>query len=140
MKKLILVVFITFTFSVPCIAEGIKPNGLFGLHGTLWALPMPQRAHILHEAIHFAFYDGTLYTVADSECVFLPSSSYTDFLFFSVFQVEYEDTVANGLLSSLLGIGCVTGYLTGERLQLLLKKESDGWMPPEDCEVLESSK
>ena len=128
MKKLILVVFITLTFSIPCMAQGIEPDGLFGLNGTVWDPQMEI------ESPNFGFYAGEAYAVGfEGECGHgFPSSSYTDFLFFSVFQISWGDGVMewNGLLSSLLGIGVATYHDTGETF--MLKKVSDGFVA-EDC-------
>ena len=102
MKKIILVVFITLTFSVPCIAEGMEPNGLFGLHGTLWEY------QIEIEVPNAGFYAGKVYVVSDSDCVMFSSSSYVDFFFFSVFQASIDFFAMNGTLSCKIednGIG-----------------------------------
>ncbi len=131
MKKTILVVFITLTFSVPCIAEGMEPNGLFGLHGTLWEY------QIEIEVPNAGFYAGKVYVVSDSDCVMFSSSSYADFFFFSVFQASIEFFTMNGLLSSFLGIGMMKETLLGEKVTSgIVKKVSDSWTPPEDCIVI----
>ena len=122
MKKLILVVFITLTFSAPCMA------GVFGLHGTVWD---PQTEI---ESPNVGFYAGEAYSVGHDGCVGhdLPSSSYIDLLFFSVIHISYNDHVlGHGLLSSLLGLGVATDRETGERY--ILKKVLDGWTPSEGC-------
>jgi len=128
MKNLILVVCITLTFSVPCMAQGIAPSGHIGLHGTVWE---PQ-AEI--ESPNLGFYAGEAYSVGYEGCVGhdLPSSSYIDLLFFSVIQLSFNDyVIADGLLSPLLGIGVMTDHETGERY--IVKKVIDGWTPSEAC-------
>jgi len=136
MKNLIVVVFIITAFSVPCMAEGIEPNGLFGLHGSLWTLWETEPGEW---GFYFGFYDGKTYlTVTDYGCGTGPSNNYVNLLFFSVFHFTDDYRNIYGFLFPLLGIG-VAGAMggddsTGEPIIVrgVLKKVSDKWYP-EDC-------
>lgn len=99
MKELTLVVLITLAFSVSCMAEGIEPNGLFGLSGAVWE---PQTEE---EGPNMGFYEGKAYSVtSDGICVHnMPGSYYIDLLFFSVIHIAFDNLVfGDGILSSLL--------------------------------------
>jgi hypothetical protein len=84
MKKTVLVVLMSLMFATPCLAENVKPDGLFSIEGTLWAIEG-------EDGESFGFYEGNVHiSIEMNLCIEIMSSSYHDYLIFSLFSYKVD--------------------------------------------------
>ncbi len=141
MKKLILTVLMIVMISTPCLAE-IQPDGVFLIEGTRWEFESEE-----NYATYFGFHEGKVYILPGGICIELKSSSYNDFIIFSLFEYEVDawsdgdpDSVkCIGILFPLLEIGYAVEYDTRVdkeySQEYYLKKAGDNWQPESICIV-----
>lgn len=129
MKKALLIIFMTITFSTPCLAQ-IETNGFYSIDNTLWKI-FPYNSY-------FGFSDGIVY-VCDEDlesCTPISNSIYINLPFLSLIYIpiteEYPGFIM-GFLSPLLGNGkaVVYNYRLMYSLSAKLFKASDNWTPQE---------
>jgi hypothetical protein len=140
MKRTILSLVVVLVFASTALAQGIEPEGLFRLEGTLWSATMKGEDL---EFMRVGFFQGKVYWTGFGGCLYFRSSTYHDFLIFSVY--EYHADIYNdpgylqgkGILFPLFGIGFEkqTGASEYEEfaVNFSLKKLVDNWVPPTDC-------
>jgi hypothetical protein len=139
MKKTVLVVLMSLMFATPCLAENVKPDGLFSIEGTLWAIEG-------EDGESFGFYEGNVHiSIEMNLCIEIMSSSYHDYLIFSLFSYKVDAGVTpnpykikcTGILFPILGIGFAIenddqGGSKYKR-QYLFNKANDSWQPDSWC-------
>jgi hypothetical protein len=139
MKKIILAVLMVLIIITPCLAENVKPDGMYSIEGTLWAIAGEDDQY-------FAFYEGNVHIAIGSNlCIEIMSSSYQDFIIFSLFNYETEVSVTNasdkikcmGILFPLLGIGFAmengNGKYSYYEEQYFFNKAGDNWQADSWC-------
>jgi len=162
-KKIILVLVVLVVFVSPSLALEIDPEGLFGIHGTVWRKIGVWKTNIDNSDEFFGidrgFYDGRVYGLKDQFC-----SHYSDYYYdiLTVSFYKYGSTWVDGnniayyisevgILFPLIGIGFVE---VSEHLQecefnvcyggwydpyyILLRKVNNWWHPSRDCPNLMS--
>ena len=153
MRKSILTVTMVLVFATPCLAQGIEPEGLFSIEGTLWQafpiyltiFPFPWIGY--NPDYHFGFNGGELYEGYKYD---LRPSRYTDVFYmdipmFSIFFTylptsthqmtgciaEYfgvmQPTIGMGMLTVF---GCTIYYTPATDIALLIKIDNN-WTPSE---------
>ena len=108
MKRTILSLVVVLMFASTALAQGIEPAGLFLLEGTLWSATMKGEDY---EFMRVGFLEGKVYWTDFGDCLYFKSSTYQDFLIFSVY--EYHADIYNdeeymqgeGILFPLFGFG-----------------------------------
>ena len=128
MKKVILIVLMLVMVATPCPAE-VAPEGSFGPENTLWEIQMGRQEYPNY---HMGFYDGQVYLGVQSFFAG-PESSYSNFLFLSIFSHPGEYENYYGIVSSLLGIG-ITSYTNSRaciEIYYVMTKVNNNWIPPE---------
>ena len=140
MKKTILLLLLVIMVATPCFADKVEPDGLFRLEETLWEIDAGGDAE--WEFLQIGFYQGSIYWVRPDSCFFFGSSSYKDFLIFSIFEyfvdTPGEDYIkGNGILLPFWKIGFFRHtWYQGEEEPIWnfpLKKITDSWIPSTDC-------
>jgi hypothetical protein len=140
MKKTILVVLIVIMTASPCLAQEIEiePEGLFRLEGTLWEADVEEG---FAEFLRIGFYQGKVYWRDPFSCYYFRSSSYKNFIIFSMFEYfadQPDDYITGrGILFPLFGIGFMKHTWNNDRGEsvrdLFLQKLTDNWIPASDC-------
>ncbi|MBA7494407.1 hypothetical protein ES702_04982 [subsurface metagenome] len=127
MKKFILAVLMIVMLAVPCMAE-VEPSSLFGIDSSLWGVKTASGGW----AAYLGFYGGKIYFNSSGEmpCELYLSSSYNDFIIFSIAQTRY----LNGLFFPLLGFGFYQTTATPEVLTIQMNKVYDYWIPDMTCD------
>ena len=145
MKRTVLVVLMVALVSTPCLAQEIKPDGIFSLHGTTWLLITSYPAKMVH-ARYLGFYEGKVFWSRDSarwdECQDVYPSFYVDLLAISYSTYKMGGgggaELFWGIMSPLgFGVGFmieVMGALKPEFFWpylVITIKTNNNWTPPE---------
>jgi len=138
MRKATLVMFIVLTLFTPCLAQ-IEPEGLFGIENTLWE--RESEGGYIGFSRDYAYDIFEQPDLHDRQCAMFLSSSYTDLIFFSMFEITFFQSNSlfqiNGLVSPLLGIGFFIYSYQNQTMTDTLKKISDSWNPLNyDCYII----
>ena len=134
MKKTILLVLIVLMVSTPCLAE-VEPDGMFTVDNTVWSLyfPIPIVSYgFFEEKVYWVTY---LFVAGEFIAKEATSGLYSNFFFFSTFQIKEETYSDYGILFPFLGVGILFffDYSEGETdcyISLLFRTMND-WTPPE---------
>jgi len=160
---IILIVLTIVTTTTYCLALEIDPEGLFGIHGTVWRKIGVWKTNIDNSDEFFGidrgFYDGRVYALKDQFC-----SHYSDY-YYDLLTVSFykyvgiwfgDNNIAyaiseKGILFPLIGIGfvkvsehleecefmtCSGGWY--DPYYILLRKVNNWWHPSRDCPNLMS--
>ena len=132
MKKTILVVLMLVMVATPCFTQEVEPDGLFSIEGTAWNVFMLKiEIGILNGKPYFpppeyysdnmGFYQGTVYSCNENECLLRNGMSYIDAL---VVSIAYNNSIAYSkrdydslylMQPSGIGIGVRTSWIFRER-------------------------
>jgi hypothetical protein len=116
-------------FSSPCLAQ-IEPEGIFWVENTLWQLEGNYSVQ------QIGFYAEKVYVPYATICYRInSSSSYSDFILVSIFEVTYITSLGVGRMKGFLlpllriGFGVDFSSYTSSSTQIMLQKVSDSWYP-----------
>ena len=156
----ILIVLMIVTITTPCLTQEIEPEGLFGIHGTVWRKIGVEKLSEKTFGIDRGFYDGRVYglktTTTWGQLCYHSKDYYHDFLAISFYKYEISvgtsgadewTIVEEGILFPLIGIGFVKEseyYLYCDRSEchggwwsdpyyFLLIKVNNWWDFSQDC-------
>ena len=124
MKTTILIVLTIVTITTPCLALEIEPEGLFGIHGTVWRKIGVEKSHVGESEETFGidrgFYDRRVYGLKRDQFCSHNKDYYYYYGLLAVIFYRYDSTtgfnspfideytiVEEGILFPLIGIGFV---------------------------------
>ena len=123
MKRIVLVVLMAVMLTTPCLAQEIKPDGLFTVDNTIWEI-------VFMGGTMIGFADGTVYVCMQASCDPLldPPVSYSNFLLLTFFEIPLEPQLS-GVLIPIIGVGLARVCVDGICLPLMMRKLPGPWFP-----------
>ncbi len=139
MKKSILVVIMVVMVYAPCLAQGVEPEGIFSIEGTVWRatyiFPLIDWMHI----DDIGFYGGSVYWNDPKVWEQWPNSFYVNALvasFSTAIMGDSDGFIISTCVMQPLGISVITNIGYGSLPPFLffqigiLHKINDDWAPP----------
>ena len=147
MKKITLTVLLIAMLATPCLAQEVKPDGIFSVEGTRWVscwIGLTSSEPPIRTGCNsiLGFYQGTIYAcVEEDNCNPLPdhifSYSYSDLLVFSILNMAIDPLYGDDSSVAIMlpcGLG-VERFLSSDPLGLssigIMFRVDNDWKPPE---------